>query len=347
MTVPTALPLPGTAPVGVPAVDGPVAEGQTPTDAFALLLAALAGGIAVPVPGVVVPQQPQAEQAPTDPAGAIGAVAAPASLPAASPVVWEATTQRSHVPAVDAPAVPGPTAPAPPALGLDAPAPPSSATTTTAATAATATAATTEVVAPGRRAPLQEEPAPAAVTLDEPTPAAPLVPETTAPASAAPVVATAAAVTAATATQPIADGPAPASTHRVQPAVLEAARGLRDEGGGRTSLVVRLDPPELGAVVVRLTVQDGRVDVQLRTPDVSARGDLQAQSFDVQRVLRDNGFDLTSFDVSHGDVPSGNREDAKTPDRGTPQRQSTADGHAGNPRVTDDVTDPQAAGTWL
>ena len=137
----------------------------------------------------------------------------------------------------------------------------------------------------------------------------------------------------------------------MQPAVVEAARGLRDEGGGRTSLVVRLDPPELGAVVVRLTVQDGRVDVQLRTPDATARGDLQAQAFDVQRVLRDNGFDLTSFDVAQGgtrgDVPGGAQEDARTPDRGTPPQQGPADGRPGTSHVTDDADDPQAAGTWL
>jgi flagellar hook-length control protein FliK len=141
-------------------------------------------------------------------------------------------------------------------------------------------------------------------------------------------------------------------THRVQPALVEAARGLRHEGGGRTSLVVRLDPPELGAVLVRLTVQDGRVDVQLRTPDLAARSDLQAQSWDVQQVLRDSGLDLRSFDVSHGDVLSGElfqggRDQAGTPDRGTPRGTQGSDGGPGTTHVTDDVADPQPSGTWL
>jgi flagellar hook-length control protein FliK len=128
--------------------------------------------------------------------------------------------------------------------------------------------------------------------------------------------------------------------------VLEAARGLRHEGGGRTSLVVRLDPPELGAVLVRLTVQDGRVDVQLRTPDLVARNDLQAQQYDVQQVLRDQGFDLSSFDVAHGDVFPGNQGDS--PDRGTPQRSRRADGAMDDHHsVMDDGLAPEPSGTWL
>lgn len=142
------------------------------------------------------------------------------------------------------------------------------------------------------------------------------------------------------------------ATRHVRPAIVEAARHLRSEGG-RTSLVVRLDPPELGAVLVRLTVKDGQVDVQLRTPDLAARSDLQAQSFDVQQVLREQGLDLSSFDVAHGDVlgnptgssqPQGGRQ---TPDRATPRTSGGADGPATTAVVMDDVPSPQPAGTWL
>jgi chemotaxis protein MotD len=158
---------------------------------------------------------------------------------------------------------------------------------------------------------------------------------------AAPVTATAAPSAPA---RPDA-APATTTTHHVRPALVEAARGLRHEGGGRTSLVVRLDPPELGAVLVRLTVQDGRVDVTLRTPDLAARADLQAQSYDIEQVLRDQGFDLASFDVLHGDVLSGGHGDA--PDRGTPDRSRRADGHPAHPPVTDDGPAPEPDGTWL
>lgn len=136
-------------------------------------------------------------------------------------------------------------------------------------------------------------------------------------------------------------------THHVRPALLEAAKHLKTEGG-RTSLVIRLDPPELGAVLVRLTVKDGQVDVQLRTPDLAARSDLQAQQLDVQQVLREQGLDLSSFDVAHGDVLSQTpNDDRQTPDRGTPRRRSTADGAASTAHVMDDVARPQPAGTWL
>ncbi|MGZ6791338.1 MAG: flagellar hook-length control protein FliK, partial [Mycobacteriales bacterium] len=145
------------------------------------------------------------------------------------------------------------------------------------------------------------------------------------------------------------------ATRHVRPAIVEAARHLRSEGG-RTSLVVRLDPPELGAVLVRLTVKDGQVDVQLRTPDLTARGDLQAQSFDVQQVLRESGLDLSSFDVAHGDVlgapagdPRGSQPDGgrQTPDRATPRPSWGADGTATTAVVMDDAPSPQPAGTWL
>jgi flagellar hook-length control protein FliK len=132
----------------------------------------------------------------------------------------------------------------------------------------------------------------------------------------------------------------------VQPALVEAARHLRSEGG-RTSLVIRLDPPELGAVLVRLTVKDGQVDVQLRTPDLAARSDLQAQSYDVQQVLRDQGLDLASFDVSHGEVFAGRQDEQQTPDRATPRHLPGADGRPSTAHVTDDVPGPQPAGTWL
>ena len=146
---------------------------------------------------------------------------------------------------------------------------------------------------------------------------------------------------------PVAAAAAPdqtTSSRHVQPVILEAVRGLRSEGG-RTSLVVRLDPPELGAVLVRLTVRDGQVDVTLRTPDLVARGDLQAQSFDIQQVLREQGLDLASFDVAHGDVlEQQERQERQTPDRGTPRRPGSADGSGS---VTDDVSRLQPAGTWL
>ncbi|MCW2608100.1 MAG: hypothetical protein JWO60_2793, partial [Frankiales bacterium] len=120
---------------------------------------------------------------------------------------------------------------------------------------------------------------------------------------------------------------------QVQPAVAELARGLRDVGGGRASLVVRLDPPELGPVVVRLSVRDGRVDVQLRTGEAVAAVGLAQASAEVRSTLADHGLDLSSFDVEQGALPPGAGqhpgERRESPDRATPRPARSADRTAG------------------
>jgi hypothetical protein len=169
-----------------------------------------------------------------------------------------------------------------------------------------------------------------------------VVPAAALPTVALPTVTVAPSVPAVSGA-PLVEGP----TRHVRPALVEAAKHLKTEGG-RTSLVIRLDPPELGAVLVRLTVKDGQVDVQLRTPDLVARGDLAAQAFDVKQVLHDQGLNLASFDVAHGDVlTSSGQSQRETPDRGTPGHRGNADGRASAAHVMDDVPSPQPAGTWL
>ena len=350
MTVPVSLPV-----VAAPALpDSPTTTpGTTDTtgDAFAAVLAALSGALGVPVQQLTV-QVADATSPTADATSADDAACGVTAVPGA----WTAATQRQAVPGI-----------APTVAGEDAPvdavaAPPDEATTPVAlplpGTAAKATAAEPGPVGPahathgtevratrpaGEHAPFarlaQQTVAPTSPTVDVEAPVVPVVVEDPAPVAAAPDVAAATQVAPTTA-------PAAPAAPAAQPAVLEAARGLRHEGGGRTSLVVRLDPPELGAVLVRLTVQDGRVDVQLRTPDLVARNDLQAQQRDVQQVLRDQGFDLSSFDVTHGDVLPGNKGDS--PDRGPPQRSRRADGAMDDHHsVMDDGPAPEPSGTWL
>lgn len=348
MTTPLSLSLP----VPAPADATPGApETAAPGDAFAALLAALTGAVTVPTQVVPAPAPGDAGPEPSAvaPAGAAG-LAPSAVLAALAP---------------SAPAAPMPATALVSALAAAAVAVPAAGPTAVPAAEEPARTATWQPTAAVRRpaeSPVAGHPAPAAPA-DAPVAWQPLEGrppvvrrEVAADApvdavvTAQQVLAPAAAPT--TAADPVARAEGVGPARHVKPAVLEAASRLRHEGGGRTSLVVRLDPPELGAVVVRLTVQDGRVDVQLRTPDLAARSDLQAQSYDVQQVLRDNGLDLTSFDVSHGELPSGDlRQDGRgpsdTPDRGTPRGAGTTDGAPGTTRVTDDVTDPQPAGTWL
>jgi flagellar hook-length control protein FliK len=336
-----------------PATPGTADASQDP---FAAVLAALSGALGVPVTQLAVQVVDPAETG-GEPVGDAGPTGA-----------WAAATQRQAVPGI-APAVPGvdqqgedattpvdtPTEAQAPGRAAKAFAPESGPVGPWHATHGTEVRATrpaaehaaftrldaqpeTPALDPTTPAPTEAADAPAVPVGVDPTPVAPAPDVVVAPQVAAPAASPAAAAAERTAEV----GPA----RHVQPAVLEAARGLRHEGGGRTSLVVRLDPPELGAVLVRLTVQDGRVDVQLRTPDLVARNDLQAQQYDVQQVLRDQGFDLSSFDVAHGDVFPGNQGDS--PDRGTPQRSRGADGRVDDHHpVTDDGPAPEPSGTWL
>lgn len=196
-----------------------------------------------------------------------------------------------------------------------------------------------KAVAPGQRAHVADAPPapPQTPPTETVTPAPPVdaAVTATAPAPAATAVTTVTPVTPPAATEP---------THTVRPAIAAAAKRLTHQGD-RTSLVVRLDPPELGAVLVRMTVREGQVEVTLRAPDLAAQGGLLAQAPEIQQVLREAGLDLTSFDVSYGELTQGQPQERRgTPDRGTPQQRGGADGTV---HVTDDVTDPQPAGTWL
>lgn len=351
---------PITAPCALPGLDRTPGAPETaaPADAFAALLAALTGGVAVPpgpgippLPGHVIAPEPSKPGAVAMDAPSVGSAGLIPTTGAALPHATTATGSGPRPTATPAPDSLGHCAPVPVTL---TPAPVRAHVDSHPAVAATAqpapSAAASRAPGPATGATPTKDPARAAThpegaRIDPPPSATALEQPQAVPA--APTVQPPAALVPSTPGPVQSETRAAGSTSHVRPALVEAAKGLRHEGGGRTSLVVRLDPPELGAVLVRLTVQDGRVDVQLRTPDLAARSDLQAQSYDVQQVLREQGLDLTSFDVAHGDVLTGGREDAGTPDRGTPGQRQTADGRPHDPRVTDDALTPELAGTWL
>ncbi|MDP9435617.1 MAG: flagellar hook-length control protein FliK, partial [Actinomycetota bacterium] len=169
---------------------------------------------------------------------------------------------------------------------------------------------------------------------------------------------------AATGAPPVVDGllgPASAGpSEQVRPALSELARGLRDDGG-RASLVIRLDPPELGPVLVRLTVIDGRVDVTLRAPEAAAARGLAGASEQVQRLLAEHGLDLSSFDVTQSALSGGasggpaSEQDRRSARQDPPDRATTGPAGAAETRtdavgvsVTDDApAGGSSAGTWL
>lgn len=96
------------------------------------------------------------------------------------------------------------------------------------------------------------------------------------------------------------------TVRNVQPALLELARGLRTTGAGHATLVVRLDPPELGPVLVRVVLRAGTVSVTCRSADPGAVGVLQQQRGDLRDLLRREGFDLADYDVrQQPDGPAG------------------------------------------
>jgi flagellar hook-length control protein FliK len=340
----------------VPPAEPAAATATTPAgalDAFAALLA----GVVVPVPGALplVAVTPvtldSAETAtPVSIAAATGAAAAFPTPQGISPFEQPPSSPSTSTPVVAGPPSPG-LVPAGTSSPGALPARPSS-------PAGAALPALTTPAMPAAPAPPDEHPGPASVDhpdtgtapaegaprpVDLPPPAQPLdgPPALLSPAAAPPGVV------------PQVAGPPPEQlavqgpTRHVRPALIEAAKHLKSEGG-KTSLVIRLDPPELGAVLVRLTVRHGQVDVQLRTPDLAARGDLQAQAFDVKQILREQGLNLASFDVAQGDVLSSNTStERETPDRATPRPRTTADGRSSTAHVMDDVPSPQPAGTWL
>lgn len=112
-----------------------------------------------------------------------------------------------------------------------------------------------------------------------------------------------------------------------------------------TSLAVRLDPPELGTVVVRLSFRGGEVSVSVQAADAQAAAAVEHQRVEVRDALRAEGLDLDAFDVSTGwSGPSSEERQAGGRDRGAARGDARAD--------ADDIPRPRPTpaadrGTWL
>lgn len=83
-------------------------------------------------------------------------------------------------------------------------------------------------------------------------------------------------------------------------------------------ITVRLDPPELGAVRVRVFTQGDNVKITLHAENPEARTVLQDRRDDVKTLLRNEGFNLDGFDVETNDnrrqtSEQPNRRQANTP----------------------------------
>lgn len=106
--------------------------------------------------------------------------------------------------------------------------------------------------------------------------------------------ATAAASAADVAAPEGARGPATAPTEQVVRAVVEKVH----EGGGRA--VVRLDPPELGHVEVRVSTNHGSVHVDVLVERPEALSLLRGGAPDLQAMLQGRGLDLGNVNVGLG-----------------------------------------------
>ncbi len=137
--------------------------------------------------------------------------------------------------------------------------------------------------------------------------------------------ATAAATTAATTTAPV----LPA---QVGQQLLGELQRLRAEGGGAQRLVLRLDPPELGAVRLHFELRGGDVYVILRPERPDAAPLLQEQRDRVAAILQREGMNLSGFDVRSGDQQSERHRLWRTPERAS--RVDLVDGLLPTPSTT-------------
>jgi hypothetical protein len=172
-------------------------------------------------------------------------------------------------------------------------------------------------------APKAEAPAPTheAPTTHAPTPIndAPVAPDApdTAPAPLAEAVAMPTLSGAAAPVQPAEHE----HIHGIAQPMRAAIRTLPKDGKPNTiSLTVRLDPPELGAVRVRVVAQGEKVHVTLHAESPEAQAALEHRRADVAEMLRRDGFNLDGFDVESRDNHN-RRQDAAPEQRRTGAEQ--------------------------
>jgi flagellar hook-length control protein FliK len=155
--------------------------------------------------------------------------------------------------------------------------------------------------------------APTSTPTTEPAPIDP-APNASAPAGA-PVPAAAVHATAAAS---IAAPPTAPRTverehiHGVGAPLRAALREMPTDRENTLAFTVRLDPPELGAVRVRVVAHGERVHVTLHAESPEARAALQERHHDVAELLRNDGFNLENFDVESHEPERRHDEPART-----------------------------------
>jgi len=95
-------------------------------------------------------------------------------------------------------------------------------------------------------------------------------------------------------TQPAATADLPPAVHQVGEAILERV----DQSGGEA--VIRLDPPELGSVHIRVTLNGDTVQVQIEAERPEALALLREHTQHLSTLLSDRGLNLADVHVGQG-----------------------------------------------
>jgi flagellar hook-length control protein FliK len=81
----------------------------------------------------------------------------------------------------------------------------------------------------------------------------------------------------------------------------QVVRDIRVEvGRGRSEMTIRLDPPELGQIAVRLVSQNGSVTAGFHAESEGVRSLLESHLPALKSALADAGIAVQSFSVSTG-----------------------------------------------
>ena len=81
----------------------------------------------------------------------------------------------------------------------------------------------------------------------------------------------------------------------------QVASAIVSAAGGSNRLVVRLHPPDLGTVTVKVTRADGKVSVTIETSDSSVQSILARGAGDLRDSLKAQGISVNRFDVTNGE----------------------------------------------
>ncbi len=96
---------------------------------------------------------------------------------------------------------------------------------------------------------------------------------------------------------------------------------------------LKLNPPQLGAIEVRVVVQQDQVNLHFSSPHALVRDSIEESLPRLREILQGNGFNLVNVDVSHQDS-AGQRHQAGTDFTATPQGGTSP---AGNGERVDDA----------